>query len=284
LAGVVYITFGVDITFSQWFLLSFPIALTLLLVCWKYLTNYAFKFKQKAFPGGKKGIDRQLMALGKMTFEEKVVLVIFSCTALAWISRSFLLQNMIPGIDDTIISICTVMLLFVAPAKVKGERILVWKDAVKLPWDIVLLFGGGLALASGFESSGLAFWIGGKLEALDTLPFILVLVILIGMVNFLTEITSNIATTAMMLPVLVSVAPILGVHPYYLMIGATVAASCAFMMPVATPPNAIVFGSGYLNMADMVLKGFWMNVLSIIIVTLFIYFTLPLIWDLGPIQ
>lgn len=283
LAGVIETTFGVEITFSQWFLLAFPISIALLWVCWKYLTRFAFKFKQKAFPGGKKEIERQLLGLGRMTFEEKVVLIIFSCTALAWISRSFLLQKMIPGIDDTVISICTVMLLFVAPAKVKGERILVWKDAVKLPWDIVLLFGGGLALASGFESSGLAFWIGGKLEALDTLPFMIVLIIVIGMVNFLTEITSNIATTAMMLPVLVSVAPILGVHPYYLMMGATVAASCAFMLPVATPPNAIVFGSGYLNMGDMVLKGFWMNILSIIILTLFIYFALPLIWDLDAV-
>src|SRR5690606_17168987 len=112
LAGVVETTFGVEITFSQWFLLAFPIAFVLLLVCWKYLTSFAFKFTQKAFPGGKKEIDRQLMALGRMTFEEKVVLAIFSFTALAWISRSFLLQKMIPGIDDTIIGICTVMLLF----------------------------------------------------------------------------------------------------------------------------------------------------------------------------
>ncbi|MHA7830218.1 MAG: SLC13 family permease [Flagellimonas sp.] len=280
LAGVVESTFGMEITFSQWFLFAFPIAMVLLFICWKYLTGYAFKFKQKAFPGGRKEISVQLRMLGKMSFEEKMVLVIFLGTAFAWISRSFLLQKFVPNLDDTIISISTAILLFVAPTSTKGKRILVWKDAVRLPWDIVLLFGGGLALASGFESSGLALWIGKKLTALDSLPFIVVLVIVVAMVNFLTEITSNIATTAMLLPVLLSLAPILGIHPYYLMMGATVAASCAFMLPVATPPNAVVFGSGYLNMADMVRKGIWMNLISILTVTLFIYFLVPLIWDL----
>ena len=283
LAGIVETTNGHEITFSQWFLFAFPIVLILLFIYWKYLTGHAFKFKQKEFPGGRREIERQHKALGRMSHEEKIVLAIFTFTAAAWISRSFLLQGIIPNIDDTIISICTVMLLFVAPASKKGERILLWKDAVKLPWDIVLLFGGGLALASGFESSGLALWIGGKLEALDTLPFVLVLFIVIAMVNFLTEITSNIATVAMILPVLISLAPILGIHPYYLMVGATVAASCAFMLPVATPPNAVVFGSGYLNMSDMVGKGFWMNFISIIIVTIFVYILLPLIWDLDKI-
>ena len=283
LAGVVESTFGLEITFSQWFLLAFPISMVLLVICWKYLTGYAFKFKQKAFPGGRKEIRMQLRALGKMSFEEKVVLGIFLGTAFAWISRSFLLQKLVPNLDDTIISIGTAVLLFVVPTSTKGKGILVWKDAVKLPWDIVLLFGGGLALASGFESSGLALWIGEKLTALDFLPFILVLVIVVAMVNFLTEITSNIATTAMLLPVLLSLAPILDIHPYYLMMGATVAASCAFMLPVATPPNAVVFGSGFLNMADMVRKGIWMNLISILIVTLFIYFLVPMVWDLDTI-
>jgi len=283
LAGIVETTFGHEITFSQWFLFAFPIALVLLLICWKYLTGHAFKFKQKAFPGGRGEIERQHRALGRMSHEEKVVLAIFAFTAFAWISRSFLLQGIIPNIDDTIISISTVMLLFVAPASKKGERILLWKDAVKLPWDIVLLFGGGLALASGFESSGLALWIGGKLEALDTLPFILALAAVIVLVNFLTEITSNIATVAMILPVLITLAPILGIHPYYLMMGATIAASCAFMLPVATPPNAVVFGSGYLNMSDMVGKGIWMNLISTAIVTLFVYFLVPMIWELDKI-
>jgi len=280
LAGVVQTTFGTEITFSQWFVFGFPISLILMLICWKYLTQYAFKFKQKEFPGGRNEINKQFKALGKLSFEEKIVLAVFSCTAFAWITRSFLLQKLIPAIDDTIISMSFAILLFLLPTRKKGQKIMAWEDAVRLPWGIVLLFGGGMALALGFESSGLALWIGNKLIALETVPFIMLLLILITTVNFLTEITSNIATTAMLLPVLISLAPTLGVHPYYLMIGATVAASCAFMLPVATPPNAVVFGSGYLKIEDMVKKGIWMNIISILILTAFVYFLLPLIWDL----
>lgn len=283
LAGVVQNTFGKDITFTEWFVLGFPTALLLLFICWYYLTRFAFTFKQKEFPGGRKEIAIQLEALGKMGFEEKIVLIVFAGTALAWISRSFLLQKLIPTMDDTIITICAVVIMFILPTKKKGEKLIEWQDAVKLPWGILLLFGGGLALALGFESSGLALWIGTKLEALQVLPFIVLLLILIAIVNFLTEITSNIATTAILLPVLISLAPILGIHPYYLIIGATLAASCAFMLPVATPPNAIVFGSGYLEMGDMVKKGFWLNIISILILTAVIYYILPIVWDLTTV-
>ena len=281
LAGVVQTTFGKEITFSEWFVLGFPIAITLLFICWYYLTRFAFTFKQKEFPGGRKEISSRLKALGRIAFEEKMVLAVFGLTGFAWISRSFLLQKLIPAIDDTIIAVCAVIILFLLPTSKKGVSLLPWQDAVKLPWGILLLFGGGLTLAVGFESSGLALWIGGKLAALQVLPFILLLLILITIVNFLTEITSNIATTAILLPVLVSLAPVLGVHPYYLMIAATLAASCAFMLPVATPPNAVVFGSGYLEMGDMVKKGFWLNIISIIILTAVVYLVLPLVWDLS---
>jgi solute carrier family 13 (sodium-dependent dicarboxylate transporter), member 2/3/5 len=280
LAGVVQTTFGKEITFSEWFVLGFPIAVLLLFISWVYLTRFAFTFKQKEFPGGRSEITLRLKALGKMGFEEKMVLFIFILTAFAWIARSFLLQRFIPAIDDTIIAMCTVIIMFLLPTRQKGKKLITWEDAVKLPWGILLLFGGGLTLAMGFESSGLALWIGGKLSALQVLPFILLLLILISIVNFLTELTSNIATTAILLPVLVSLAPVLGVHPYYLMIAATLAASCAFMLPVATPPNAVVFGSGYLEMVDMVKKGFWLNIISILILTVVVYLVLPLVWDL----
>lgn len=281
LAGVIQTTFGVELTFSQWFVFGFPISLILLFICWKYLTGYAFTFKQKEFPGGKAEIDRQLKDLGKMSYEEKLVLFVFSCTAFAWITRSFLLNKIIPNIDDTIIAVFFVIVLFVLPSSKKGQPLIEWEDAVKLPWGVVLLFGGGLALALGFESSGLAVWVGNKLTALDSVPFWLLLLILITAVNFLTEISSNIATTAMLLPVLVPLAPTLGVHPYYLMIGTTVAASCAFMLPVATPANAVVFGAGYLKIGDMVKKGIYMNIISIILLTIIVYFLLPLVWDLS---
>ncbi|WP_299316802.1 SLC13 family permease [uncultured Maribacter sp.] len=281
LAGVVQSTFGKEITFSEWFVLGFPIAILLLFLCWYYLTRFAFTFKQKEFPGGRKEIALRLKELGKLGYEEKLVLVVFAATGFAWIARSFLIQRFIPAMDDTIIAICTVIVLFLIPTRQKGKKLMEWEDAVKLPWGILLLFGGGLTLALGFDSSGLALWIGNKLSALQVLPFFLLLLILITIVNFLTEITSNIATTAILLPVLVSLAPVLGVHPYYLMIAATLAASCAFMLPVATPPNAVVFGSGYLEMQDMVKKGFWLNIISILILTVVVYIVLPLVWDLS---
>ncbi|RTE54759.1 SLC13/DASS family transporter [Arenibacter aquaticus] len=280
LAGVVQTTFGKEITFSEWFVLGFPIAICLLFLCWYYLTHFAFSFKQKEFPGGRKEIALRLKALGKLGYEEKMVLVVFALTAFAWIARSFLLQKLVPAMDDTIIAMAAVIILFLLPTSKKSKNLLSWEDAVKLPWGILLLFGGGLTLAVGFDESGLALWIGERMSALEVLPFVLLLLVLISIVNFMTEITSNIATTAILLPVLVSLAPVLNVHPYYLMIAATLAASCAFMLPVATPPNAVVFGAGYLEMQDMVKKGFWLNILSIVLLTIFVYYLLPLIWDL----
>ncbi|MFT5846945.1 MAG: sodium-dependent dicarboxylate transporter 2/3/5 [Psychroserpens sp.] len=280
LAGVVQEAYGVEITFAQWFSFGFPITLVLLGLCWLYLTKFAFKFKQKAFPGGRDEINRQLKDLGTLSYEEKTVLIVFSLTAIAWITRSFLIKQFIPAIDDTIIAVLFAIVLFMLPNKEKDKRIIDWEDAVKLPWGILLLFGGGMALALGFDSSGLALWLGEQMTNLQTISLFALLLILIAAVNFLTEITSNLATTAMILPVLVPLATILNVHPYFLMVGATVAASCAFMLPVATPPNAVVFGSGYLKIEDMVKKGVWMNIVSIILLSIIVYYFLPLIWDL----
>jgi sodium-dependent dicarboxylate transporter 2/3/5 len=280
LAGVVLDTYGYEITFIQWFVFGLPISIILLFICWKYLTRYAFNFKQKSFPGGKKEIKRLLSLLGKITYEEKVVAVVFALTAFCWITRSFLLQRILPGLDDTIIAIFFAILLFLIPSKKKGEQLINWEEAVKMPWGIILLFGGGMALAKGFEESGLANWIGSQMTSLSGLPILILILVLIAAVNFLTEITSNLATTAMLLPVLAPMALTIDVHPFVLMVGAAVAASCAFMLPVATPPNAVVFGSGYLRIPDMVSKGFIMNVVSIVILTLFVYFVLPELWGI----
>lgn len=281
LAGVVENTYHTEITFAQWFIFGFPISLILLFMCWIYLTRFAFKFKQKEFPGGRMEIEKQLQELGKLTYEEKLVLGIFGLTAIAWISRSFLLVKLSPAIDDTIIAIVASILLFLVPSSTKINPLITWEDAVRLPWGILLLFGGGMALALGFETSGLAPWIGDQLTSLVGISIFILLLILIAAVNFLTEITSNLATTAMLLPVLVSLATIINIHPYILLVSATVAASCAFMLPVATPPNAVVFGSGYLKIEDMVKKGIWMNIISILVLTVFVYYFLPIIWDLA---
>ncbi len=280
LAGVVKQAYNIEISFSKWFMFGFPISVILLLICWIYLTRFAFKFEQKEFPGGSQEIKKQLKELGPISYEERTVFLVFMLTAFAWITRSFLLKKIIPEIDDTIIAVFFAILLFIIPAKGKNEKIMTWEDAVKLPWGIVLLFGGGMALALGFESSGLAVWIGSQMTSLGGLPLIVLLLILIASVNFLTEITSNLATTAMLLPVLVSLASAIGIHPYFLLVGATLAASCAFMLPVATPPNAVVFGSGYLKIEDMAKKGFWMNIISILILTSIVYYILPLLWDM----
>ena len=283
LAGIVQELYGIEITFSKWIVFGLPISVLLLFICWKYLTSFAFTFKQNSFPGGKAEINRQLKLLGNISYEEKTVLIVFALTAFAWISRSFLLKQFIPDIDDTIIAVVAGVVLFLLPAAKNKKRALVtWEEAVQLPWGILLLFGGGLAIAQGFKDTGLAEWIGGQLILLNDVPLLVLLLVLVAAVNFLTEITSNLATTAMLLPVIASLALTVNVHPYILMVGATVAASCAFMLPVATPPNAVVFGSGYLNIPDMARTGFAMNLLSILLLTVIVYFLLPYLWEFVP--
>lgn len=279
LAGILEDQYHIELTFSKWMSFGLPISLILLAICWNYITKFAFTFKQKEFPGGREEINKQLRNLGKISYQEKTVLIVFIITALLWMTRSFLLKPLLPAIDDTIIALISAIVLFLLPTKgQKEKRIINWESAVKLPWGILLLFGGGLALAEGFKSSGLAEWIGSQITLIEHLPLLVLLFILIFAVNFLTEITSNLATTAMLLPIIVPVALALDVHPFTLMVGITVAASCAFMLPVATPPNAVVFGSGYLKIPDMMKTGIWMNLISIILLTLACYYILPLIW------
>ena len=281
-AGVVEELYGIEISFTKWLMLGFPISVFLLFICWKYLTSIAYSFQKKELPGGKSEIKRLLKELGKVSPQEKKVIAVFGLTALAWISRSFLLQGIFPFLDDTIIAMIAGIVLFLIPAKAESGRLITWDDALKIPWGIILLFGGGMALAKGFGDSGLAVWIGEQLTNLENLPLILLVFVLVAAVNFLTEVTSNLATTAMLLPILATMALALDIHPYFLMVGATLAASCAFMLPVATPPNAVVFGSGYLRIPDMIKTGLWMNFISIILISLIIYFILPYLWDFDP--
>jgi len=278
-AGVITELYGIEISFLQWFSFGLPISIILLAVCWVYLGKFAFNLKGKQFPGGKALIDQQLKELGPMAREEKSILVVFILTAMAWICRGFLLNKIMPAMDDTIIALIAAVILFLIPSSKKGEKLMTWQDAVELPWGVLLLFGGGIALAIGFESSGLAEWIGSQLTSLQGLSIFLLLLIIEAAVNFLTEITSNLATTAILLPILAALALVLDIHPFLLLVAATVAASCAFMLPVATPPNALVFGTGYVKMNDMIKTGIWLNLISIVILTLIVYFCLPLIWD-----
>lgn len=220
--------------------------------------------------------------MGKITFEQKAVSFVFFAAAFCWITKNFLLKNIFPRIDDTIISIFFATLLFLINVKGKKEKILKWEDTQRLPWGVLLLLGSGMSFAKAVDSSGLSVWVGTQISAFGTMNLFILLVLLITVVNFLTEIASNMATIAMMLPILAPIALEFDLHPFVLMVAAAAAASCAFMLPVATPPNAVVFGSGYLKINDMVKNGFLLNLTSIVIIALMVYFALPILWDLVP--
>jgi sodium-dependent dicarboxylate transporter 2/3/5 len=284
-AAVVKELYGVEITFFSWMLLGIPLALVLLLLCWFVLVRVSFPLPAGGASGSEE-IRLQLKQLGPMGFEEKWVVAIFSLTAAAWISRTFLLNPLVPALDDSMIAMAASVLLFVIPSRASGYKkgLLDWEVSARLPWGILLLFGGGLAIAAGFKTSGLAAYVGGQLEVLEGLSLFLVLLLIVAIVNFLTEITSNVATATMMLPILASLSGALGVHPYGPMLAACLASSCAFMLPVATPPNAVVFSSGYIRMKDMVQAGFWLNLVSIAVITLWLYWLLPLVWGIDLMQ
>ncbi len=278
LAGVINETYNVEITFTQWLMAGLPISIILLFTTWIYLSRYAFKLGIDSFPGGNEEIVRLKNELGSIGKEEKWVAVVFALTAFCWMTRAYLLQPLFPAIDDTIIAMISGITLFLLPAKESEKKILHWNEAVKMPWGIILLFGGGMAIAKGFEVSGLAVWIGSKISFIEHFNLFLMIFVLVAFVNFLTEITSNLATTAMILPILSSIALQLGVHPYSLLVSAAMAASCAFMLPVATPPNAVVFGSGYLKIKDMTKNGLLLNIFSIFLIVVVVYYILPLLW------
>lgn len=281
LAGAVSKLYGVEISFAQWMLFGVPVAWVFIFIAWFYLVKVAYPMKVKNLPGGRQVIQDQRKSLGKTSFEEKAVLVVFVLAALSWISRSFILADLNEAIDDAVIAMTAAIILFIIPsANKEGDHLLDWNTAVKLPWGILLLFGGGLAIAAGFVETGLAEWIGEQLSVLNGVGLYMILLAVVVLVIFLTEITSNTATSSMMYPIMGSLALALGVHPYALMVAAGVAASCAFMLPVATPPNAVVFGSGYLRIPDMVKTGLWLNIVGVILVPIAIYFLLPAVWGI----
>jgi len=275
-AGVVEETTGIAIGFTEWMSIGLPISVVLLLLVWWVLGRKLSKIEGE----GMHMIREEIALLGPMKPEEKRVAWVFGLTAMAWMLRSQLLQQWIPALDDTIIAITASILLFVVPNGDGSRKLLTWKEAVGMPWGVLMLFGGGIAIASAFDSSGLSTWIGGQFIAFSHWPLFALLLITVWVVNFLTEITSNLATTAAILPLLAPLAVTLDVHPFLFMVGATTAASCAFMLPVATAPNALVFGSGELQLKHMVRYGLVFNLISVGIITLAVYYLLPLIWGL----
>mgnify|MGYP006109049109 FL=1 len=280
-AGFAQDNFNIEISFFQWMKIGLPISIVLMVFIWLLLTKYAFKLNKVGFPGGKEEIKRLLFKMGKISNEEKKILFVFTLTILCWIFRKNTINLLIPNFDDSMIAISSAIILFILPSKDKKEPILKWKDAVTIPWGILLLFGGGLSIAKGFQSTGLDIWIGEQLTFMTfTNSFIIILIVVAG-VNFLTEMTSNMATTAMLLPVMIPIANLMQINPYLLLVGTTLAASCAFMLPVATPPNAVVFGSRLLKISDMVKAGIMINIFSIILILIMVYFGIPLIWGVS---
>ncbi|KAB7704171.1 DASS family sodium-coupled anion symporter [Bacillus aerolatus] len=278
MAAAVKNLYGVTISFADWMFLAAPIVFIMLIVSWLYLVNVAFPIKFKELPGGMELIRSEKQKLGRMSSEEKLVMAVFVFAAFMWITRTFLWQDRIPGISDAMIAMIAAVLLFILPSRQKGGALLDWTVSRDLPWGVLLLFGGGLAIASGFGETGLAIWIGEQLTVLEGMSLLLVVVFVTGFVLFLTEITSNTATATMIMPVLASLALALNVHPFVLMMPAAMAANCAFMLPVGTPPNAIIFATGKIKISEMVRAGFWINMIAIMLIVGAMYIIMPMIF------
>ena len=281
LAAQVKELFDVEISFAGWMLIAVPIVIILLISTWLYLGKFAFKMSIKGLPGGKEVIQQERKALGKMIFEEKVVSGVFIFAAFMWITREFIWMGIMPDLKDGMIAVLATALLFAIPTSRKyGSRILDWNDSKEIPWGILLLFGGGLAIAAGFRQTGLSEWIGTQLTVLEGFHILIIITLSTLLVLVLTEITSNTATATMILPVLAALALALHIHPFALMVPAAMAANCAFMLPVGTPPNAIIFGTGKIRIIEMVRVGFFVNLFALLLIVLAIYYLMPIVWGI----
>jgi sodium-dependent dicarboxylate transporter 2/3/5 len=274
------------IAFGQWLVMAFPVTIVMLTIVWLLLTRVFFRFGA-SLKVDREVVKREYAALGGMSFEERAVLAVFAMTALGWVFRKDLVFGLftLPGwsrllphaelIDDATVAIAMAMILFFIPTRTEdtGSRTVMGVDVfARIPWHIVLLFGGGFALAQGFRVTGLSELIGVRFAGLEGVPPYAMIALVCGGLTFLTELTSNTATTEMILPILASVAVAMKANPLLLMIPATLSASCAFMMPVATPPNAIIFGSGRIRIAEMARVGLAINLIGVVIISLVFFF------------
>lgn len=270
---------GISVGFAQWMVLGVPVTLLMLMLTWWWLTRRDFGIGQAS--DSDQMIRDELAKLGVMSQGERLVAVVFVITATAWIFRPLLSASLMPWLSDTGIAIAAAIAMFLIPVDTRERTfVLDWDSANKLPWGVLLLFGGGLAMAGVISSSGLAEWIASSLGVAGALPTIVMMVIVATVIIFLTEVTSNTATAAAFLPLLGALAMAQDVSPLLLTVPAAIAASCAFMMPVATPPNAIVFSSGHMQISDMIKAGFVLNLMGIVVVTLITYGLLGLVFTL----
>jgi len=286
LSGFLSREFDMDIGFGAWMLIGLPVTLILLPLTWFLLTRILFRVGESADQAGAAQASEQSLRslrgeLGEISAPERRVAVIFALTAAAWIIRP-LANAWIPGLSDAGIAILATLVLCSLPAGGGREGpLLDWEWARGIPWGILLLFGGGLSLAGAITRTGLAVWIGEALTIAAGVPFVLLLLLVAAVIVFLTEITSNTATAAAFLPILAGLAFALGQDPLLFTVIGALAASCAFMLPVATPPNAVVFGSGVMRMEDMVRAGFILNLVVIVLTPLVAFVVLTTFFGVG---
>ncbi|BDQ33371.1 SLC13 family permease [Pseudodesulfovibrio portus] len=289
MAGMVEKMFGVQIGFGQWMMFGVPLAAITLALAWILLTRFLYPMGDMELAGGAKIINDEVKKLGPMSGEEKKIVIVGCFMAAFWLARGFMAKSatvlsVMPHfkyIGDATIGILGALILFAIPTNFKkGEFLLNWKTAVKIPWDVILLFGGGLAIANGFAKTGLAGYIASQLGGLEGASMLLFVGVVVLITIFLTEITSNTATATLLVPIMGSAAIAMGVHPFATIVGACVAASFAFMLPVATPPNAVVFGSGCVSIKQMAKAGVWLNIIGSILITAFVVYILPALWGI----
>jgi len=281
LAGVIERNYGYQLGFFEWMKFGLPFSTIALVLVWLYLTRVFLRGQSIDLPGGYAVIAGQISQLGPMTREEKYVGTVLAGVAVLWILRGLVDAETLPMVRDSTIAMAGALVLFLIPVNIrKREFLLDWKTAVTIPWDVIILFGGGFALAQGFSDSGLTTWLAGRLSVLAGLDVVLIVAAVTALVIFLTEITSNTATAALLLPVTGALAAGVGVQPLGLMTVVVVAASCAFMLPVATPPNAIAFSSRYITIPQMMQAGFRLNLAGVLLITGFVYYVLPAVWGL----
>lgn len=281
--------YGMQIGFAQWMIIGLPLSIIMLLAAWIWLTRGGFKLSSD---GTQDLFKDELKKLGKLTRGEMLVGIVFIVTSLSWIFQP-LLKNVIPGINDTVIAICAAVALFIIPENAKERVFLMdWKSANKLPWDVLLLFGGGLSMAGAIKNSGLSQWIAENVGGVvANFHIIVVILIIVLVIQFLTELTSNTATAATFFPLMAALAvgqlivdpastdtDTIAKAALILGVPTVLSASCAFMMPVATPPNAIVFGAGKMPISSMIRNGFFLTIFATGLITVFSYYLVPLIW------
>ncbi len=280
LASILSDTYNYQISFMDWLMIGLPVALILMPIVWIFLSKIIFKVSTKKSDALEKTLLKLKLEIGKAKLSEKVVGAVFFLTGSLWIFRRILNDSLGLKLNDTSIGLFGALLLFIIPIG-KSRRACTWEVANRIPWGVLFLVGGGIALSNAFQSSGLAQWIGSFSVYLYDLNIYLLILISVAVIIFLTELNSNTATVATFTPVLIIFAVGLEVNPLFFVIPTTIAASCAFMLPIATPPNAVVFGSGKVRVHEMVRAGIRLNLVSIITVTIICIFILDVFFNMN---